>query len=261
MIVLAIATLTVCVGIYWVTTNGKDMPELPSEQETTVEEQKTEEIITIKPAETTPAVVEKKITPPPVAEPSPEWPVILTNTEATSLTVVINKKHKLPSDYVPELTDVTGGKMRPEAAQALTSLLYKADEAGVSMSVLSSYRSYSTQVSTYNKWVSQSGKAVADTFSARPGHSEHQLGLAADLGNGTCNLETCFGNTAAGKWLANIAQDYGFIIRYPAGSDGATGYQYEPWHLRYVGVETAKAIVASGQTMDQYYGIPAGDYQ
>jgi zinc D-Ala-D-Ala carboxypeptidase len=192
-----------------------------------------------------------------------KWPVQLTASEANSLTVVVNKKHKLPSDYVPSLKSVSGAQLRPEAADALGLLLQDANNAGIPMKVLSSYRPYSTQVSTYNRWVAQSGQAAADTFSARPGHSEHQLGLAVDLGEqnrSACDLETCFGDTSAGKWLENNAQEYGFIIRYPRGKDAITGYQYEPWHLRYLRTETAKTVKNSGQTLDQYYGIEAGSY-
>lgn len=250
-----------CIGLYFVFNNDdqKVTSEVPVDQ--AVEQKNIEAEAPEPEVETTPPVEEEKKTLPPVVEEAPKWPVQLTSSEADSLTVVVNKKHKLPSSYVPELTDVSGGQMRPEAAQALTSLLFKANEAGVPMSVLSSYRSYQTQVSTYNKWVNQSGQTAADTFSARPGHSEHQLGLAVDLGNGTCNLETCFGDTTTGQWLANNAPSYGFIIRYPSGKDATTGYQYEPWHLRYVGVDNATAITASGQTMDEYYGVTAGDYQ
>lgn len=132
------------------------------------------------------------------------------------------------------------------------------------MSVLSSYRSYSTQVNTYNGWVQRSGQEAADTFSARPGHSEHQLGLAVDLGDQnvpSCNLEECFGDTQGGKWLESNAHKYGFIIRYQEGKQAITGFIYEPWHLRYVGVEAATNIKNSGLTMDQYYGVEAGGYQ
>jgi D-alanyl-D-alanine carboxypeptidase len=196
----------------------------------------------------------------PTEEPKSQWPVLLTMTEADSLQVVVNKKHKLPSDYIPILTSVAGGSMRPEAANALEKLLSAASSNSVPMSVLSSYRSYNTQVSTYNRWVQQSGQATADTFSARPGHSEHQTGLAVDLGNGTCDLEICFGSTSAGQWLASNAHTYGFIIRYPSGKQAETGYQYEPWHLRYVGVSVATEIKNSGKTLDQYYNKPAGGY-
>jgi D-alanyl-D-alanine carboxypeptidase len=236
--------------------------ELSTVQETVIQEQKTKDIEATETLETTPAVVEESKPTPSVAEEAPIWPVQLTTAEAGSITVVVNKKHKLPSDYVPELTEVTGGQLRPEAAQAMTSLLFKANEVGVPMKIISSYRSYSTQVSTYNKWVAQSGQAQADTFSARSGHSEHQTGLAVDLGmpDGTCNLEICFGSTAQGLWLDANAPNYGFVIRYDEDKEPITGYQYEPWHVRYVGVETAKAIVSSGQTLDEYYGIEAGGY-
>jgi len=249
--------LVLLAAVYGVFVYSNDTTELPS-----VQEQIPVESTVSGPVETTPAVVEQTKVSPPVVEPSPNWPALLTNAQASSLTVVVNKKHKLPNDYVPDLTPVTGGQMRPEAAQAMTSMLFKANEAGVPMKVISSYRSYSTQVSTYNKWVAQSGQAQADTFSARPGHSEHQTGLAADLGmpDGSCNLEICFGNTAQGKWLAENAASYGFIIRYESDAQSITGYQYEPWHVRYIGVDVATSVVNSGQTLDQYYGVEAGGY-
>jgi D-alanyl-D-alanine carboxypeptidase len=195
-------------------------------------------------------------------EPAPTWPVIYSLEQANSVTVVVNKKHKLPSNYVPSLTSVSGGQLRPEAAEALNNLLADAQNAGAPISVISSYRSYSTQASTYQRWVNRDGQALADTYSARPGHSEHQTGLAVDLGvpNGSCSLETCFGDTAQGIWLEENAHKYGFIIRYTEGKQSITGYQYEPWHLRYVGTQVATAIKNSGLTMDQYYGVPAGDY-
>jgi LAS superfamily LD-carboxypeptidase LdcB len=261
LLLVAAGVVVVTLSSYGVFIYGRS-GESQKVQETAVQEQKAEEKTVEEPVETTPAVVEDKKPTPPVVDTAPEWPVQLSSSEAASLTVVVNKKHKLPSDYAPDLTEVTGGQMRPEAAQAMTSLLFKANEASVPMKVISSYRSYSTQVSTYNKWVSQSGQADADRYSARPGHSEHQTGLAADLGmpDGSCNLEICFGSTAQGKWLATNAASYGFIIRYESDTESKTGYQYEPWHVRYVGVDTAKAIVNSGQTLDEYYGVTAGGY-
>lgn len=199
-------------------------------------------------------------TPPPPS--TSQWPVTYSNTQAASLTVVVNKKHRLSSSYTPPLVSVQGGYLRPEAASALNQLFTDASKAGVSLKIISSFRSYSTQVATYNRWVARSGQAQADTFSARPGHSEHQTGLAVDVGGvgSGCDLSTCFGNTPAGQWVAANAHNYGFFVRYPAGMQGITGYQYEPWHLRYVG-SAAAAIVGSGLTMDQYYGVAAGGYQ
>lgn len=190
------------------------------------------------------------------------YPVTLSMDEASSLTVVVNKKHKLAEDYVPALTSIAGYKMHPEAAVELQKLLDDAANAGNNLKIISAYRSYQTQVSTYNGYVNQYGQAQADTFSARPGHSEHQTGLAVDLGNvdGSCALEICFGDSNGGKWLSVNAESYGFIIRYPEGKELDTGYQYEPWHLRFVGVELAKKINSAGKTLDQYYDVVAGDY-
>lgn len=201
----------------------------------------------------------KQSDPPPIEL---EWPITYNLEQASSLTVVVNKKHKLPSNYAPSLTSVAGGQLRPEAASALSAMLNDAKNAGVGMRVISSYRSYSTQVATYDKWVRVDGKAQADRSSARAGHSEHQTGLAVDLGtpDAVCDLEICFGNTAQGKWLAEHSANYGFIVRYESDTEAVTGYQYEPWHMRYLGVETAKAVKSSGLTLDQYYGIEAGGY-
>lgn len=190
------------------------------------------------------------------------YPVQLSIEQATAINVVVNKKHKLPDNYVPTLTAVAGGQMRAEAATELNKLLDAATAAGNKLMIISSYRSYYTQVSTYNGYATQYGQTQADTFSARPGHSEHQTGLAVDLGNndGSCSLEICFGDTAGGLWLATNAANYGFIIRYPEGKELDTGFQYEPWHIRFLGVDIAKAVVASGKTFDQYMNVVAGGY-
>lgn len=190
------------------------------------------------------------------------WPVQLTNSQASSLTVVVNKKHKLPQSYVPTLESIAkGGNLRPEATLAFNKLVADSDILGYGLKSISDYRSYQDQVSVYNGYVARDGQAQADTYSARPGHSEHQTGLAVDVGDGGgCSLQICFGQTAAGQWVAANAPNYGFIIRYPAGKQSITGYQYEPWHLRYVGVDLAKAVTASGKTLDEYFGVPAGDY-
>ena len=187
---------------------------------------------------------------------------VLSNEEAQGLTVVVNKKHRLSSDYYPTLQPVRGSQLRPEAAAALEQLLVAAENAGHSPKIVSAFRSYSTQVSTYNGYVARDGQELADTYSARPGHSEHQTGLAVDLGNsnGDCELQSCFGQTAFGEWLKVNSSSYGFIIRYPEGKDAITGYQYEPWHLRYLGNDSALAVQLSGKTMDEYYNVSAGGY-
>ena len=183
------------------------------------------------------------------------WPVQLSYEQASSITVVVNKKHQLPADFVPE-----GGGLRIETQTALNNLIADAFAASYSLKLISGYRSYANQQSTYNYWVNLYGQTYADTISARAGHSEHQTGLAVDVGNGTCDLETCFGDSAAGQWVAANASSYGFIIRYPSGKESITGYQYEPWHLRYVGTSLAQELVDSGLTLDEHFNVPAGDY-
>jgi D-alanyl-D-alanine carboxypeptidase len=219
---------------------------------------------------TTPANQNPAVTPQPTPSPTPtpvpptvsQWPVHLTAAEATAITVDVNKKHKLPDTYVPAgLTYYAGVQLRSETVAALTDLVNAAAANGYNLKLISGYRSFASQTTVYNNYVAQDGQAAADTYSARPGYSEHQTGLAADVGNGTCDLETCFGDTTAGKWIAINAQNYGFIIRYPQGKEADTGYQYEPWHLRFVGGDTARAIYNSGKTLDQYYGIAAGGYE
>ena len=194
--------------------------------------------------------------------PDQVWPKQLSSEEASSLNVVVNKKHKLPSDYTPELVNIRGFKLRSEASIALEQLLTDAKNSGVSLKIISAYRSYSYQEQVYGGYVAQYGQEKADTISARPGHSEHQTGLAVDLGasDGTCDLEICFENTSAGAWIKDNAQNFGFIVRYLKGKETLTGYQYEPWHLRYVGVDIADKMNSSGQTMDEYFGVYAGSY-
>ena len=127
------------------------------------------------------------------------------------------------------------------------SLLKAARKDGQSLTVLSAYRSYDRQLSLFNGYKARYGKDYAARLSAPAGTSEHQMGLAADIGlsSGHCNLKACFGDTAGGKWLASHAEDFGFIVRYPADGEKVTGYKYEPWHLRYIGVDHAKAMAKS----------------
>jgi D-alanyl-D-alanine carboxypeptidase len=182
-----------------------------------------------------------------------------STTDPSSIWMVVNKKHALPSSYSPTLTSVSGGQIRPEASASLSSLLKDASISSNSLYIISSYRSYSNQQSTYGAYVARDGVAQADTYSARPGYSEHQTGLALDLGNGTCNLEICFGDTNAGKWLAQNAYKYGFIIRYPNDKTNVTGYQYEPWHIRYVGIDLSTEMhVKNIETLEEFFGIKGG---
>ena len=184
---------------------------------------------------------------------------------ASSLQVVVNKHRALnPATYVPgQLVRIQGERIRAEAADAYKQLAKAAKAAGVNIMPISGYRSYSQQASLYDSYVRQYGQATADTIAARPGHSEHQTGLAMDIGNasGVCALQACFANTPAGKWAAENCWEYGFVIRYPAGAEATTGYTYEPWHLRYVGGRDLANAVKSAGTLEDYFGLEAApDY-
>lgn len=196
-------------------------------------------------------------------------------TDPNSIWVVVNKQRPLnPKTFVPpDLVvpnvplRVPGNEtmeMQQVTATALESLFAAAKTADAAMMVSSGYRSYSFQVSLYNGYVQSQGQATADTQSARPGFSEHQTGLAVDVepADGTCNVDQCFANTAAGKWLAANAYKYGFIIRYPQGLESVTGYEYEPWHIRYVGVSLATEMHKDNiQTLEQFFDLgSAPDY-
>ncbi|MCZ2404107.1 D-alanyl-D-alanine carboxypeptidase family protein [Paenarthrobacter sp. Z7-10] len=195
-------------------------------------------------------------------------------TDPNSPWVLVNKHHPLhPAKYEPaDLVSATvpagsgGGAalLRAEAANALARMVAAAATAGAGITVLSSYRSYGTQVSLYNGYVAGTGVADADTKSARPGYSEHQTGLAFDIGDsgGACAFDPCFADQPAAAWAAANAHGYGFLIRYQLGRARVTGYLAEPWHLRYVGVELAADLVARRfTTFEEYLGLPAApDY-
>ncbi|NUL48334.1 M15 family metallopeptidase [Cellulosimicrobium funkei] len=188
-----------------------------------------------------------------------------------SIHVLVNKQHPLdPADYAPQdlsVPDVpssrTGLELREEAAGAAEELFSAAQEDGVDLTLLSAYRSYGYQQGTYGGWVEQYGQAEADRISARPGFSEHQTGLALDVGaaDGACALEQCFGETAEGAWVAEHAAEHGWIVRYPDGAEDITGYSPEPWHLRYLGAQEAADVVASGGVLETAWGFePAPGY-
>lgn len=189
---------------------------------------------------------------------------------SSSIWAVVNKGRALPSSYTPAdlvvpavpLRLSAGANemhLRQAAADALVMMFQAAKDTGVDLMLASGYRSYTDQVSVYNSYVAQSGTAQADTFSARPGHSEHQTGLAADIEpvSRTCEVDQCFESTKEGQWLAANSYRFGFIIRYQKNTEDLTGYEYEPWHVRYVGADLAGQIKQSGQTLEQFFGLPA----
>jgi D-alanyl-D-alanine carboxypeptidase len=206
-------------------------------------------------------------TPTPTPTPTPTFPLDqFSIDDPTSPWLVVNKQRPLnPQDYAPAdlvAIDIAGGgQLRAEAAGQMQALLaaYTA-ETGETMQSLSTYRSYSRQVDVYNGWVSQLGQEAADLTSARPGYSEHQTGWTMDLGAvpNSCALDQCFGQTSQGLWLAAHSWEYGFIIRYPDGYTPITGYEYEPWHVRYVGVALATEMHNTGvMTLEEMFGLPA----
>ena len=177
-----------------------------------------------------------------------------------SALAVVNKHRPLPADYLPQdLADAGGVPLRAEAAAAYLQMAAEAGATGVSLSAVSGFRTGTEQDQLYVSYTQNFGPEAADSISARPGHSEHQTGLAIDIANtdGTCALESCFADTLAGSWAAANAQHYGFIIRYPAGAEHITGYAHEPWHLRYVGTEHARTMHDAGTTLEEFLGLPA----
>jgi len=185
-----------------------------------------------------------------------------------STLVLINKKHSLPSDYIPDNLVVPNVSfpfeeynpkklMRQDAAWAIEQLFQKADQDNISLYALSGYRSYNRQKAIFGSNVKEHGMAVANQTSAKPGESEHQTGLAMDLTSPSVNLQLSqyFGQTREGRWLKQNAPDFGFIIRYPSGKEEITGYQYEPWHIRYVGTPAALDISHNNLTLEEYLGV------
>lgn len=201
-----------------------------------------------------------------VDEPT-KTPVAL-DTDPESVAVIVNQSYKLPDDYSPKdlvypdvrftFNDMIEKRMmRQEAATALEKMFEGAEVDGIYLAGVSAYRSHATQTALFNRYVERDGYEKAVTYSAIPGTSEHETGLAIDVSasDGKCAAQDCFGDTVEAVWLAENAADYGYIIRYQKGKEDITGYKYEPWHLRYVGVELAKEIASAGITLEEYYQL------
>lgn len=194
-------------------------------------------------------------------------PLIKINTDPTSYTVLVNKEYPMPEDYVPEdltipdvLYSYSGiyekSYMRSIAARAIEEMFAEAKKKKkFELKVVSAYRSYARQKAIYENNINTRGEEKTKMVSAKPGCSEHQTGLAIDVSSDTvdCTIEESFASCPEGKWLAKNCQKFGFIIRYPKGKSDVTGYSYEPWHLRYVGVNLAKYIYKKNLTLEEYY--------
>lgn len=189
-----------------------------------------------------------------------------TQAQRASLHRVVNKRIRLGEDDRPKKLVVGERVMVDErVAKPLEAMLKAADKAGAGLVTVSGFRDYAGQKHIYDHYKESVGQEKADRYSARPGHSEHQLGLALDVAMkiGSRDLNEAFGRSKPGIWLAAHAHEYGFIIRYPKGQTHVTGYQPEPWHIRYVGKETARFMHARKDipTLEKLFGLPdAPDY-
>ncbi|WP_238996701.1 M15 family metallopeptidase [Paenibacillus pinistramenti] len=183
-----------------------------------------------------------------------------------SAAVLINKQFGLPEDYEPAdlvypdvpftfSEKIEKRMMRKEAAAALEDMFAAAKKDGIYLAGVSGYRSYERQKTIFENYVKKDGEEKARTYSAYPGYSEHETGLAIDVSgsDGKCAAEDCFGGTPEAEWIAEHAPEYGYIVRYPEGKEDITGYKYEPWHIRYVGKEIAADIAKRNITLEEYY--------
>jgi len=195
-----------------------------------------------------------------------DGPVQLTDEEISDMDILIlvNKTYTLASDYEPadlapikyyaEDRSPAARFMRQEAADHFHEMIEAAAADGYTIVMTTAYRSYGFQSTLWNNYVARDGEEAASKYSARPGTSEHQTGLAADVSAASVNfaLTQDFGATEEGKWLAENAHKYGFILRYTKEGEEITGYMYEPWHFRYVGEDVAKEIHELGCTLEEY---------
>ena len=215
-----------------------------------------------------PAATSPETTPPPASSAAVGPRQSLT--DPASPWVVVNKHRPLsPAAYVPaglvqpRVRLATSGEaalLNSTTAAAAEKMFAAAAASGVVITLASGYRSFNTQIATYNKWVQAEGQAAADTASARPGYSEHQTGWSFDIGDGSGrdSFTPAFANQPAAVWAKANAHLFGFVVRYPWMFHGITGYYYEPWHLRYIGVEAAGEMNTKGiATLEEYFGLEA----
>lgn len=216
--------------------------------------------------------------PPPVAndpkptstipeQPTPPPEGVISDPD--SLLVLVHHDRSLPEEYVPgDLVfldvpftfDAIDPRrfLRREASEALDDLFAAATADGLPLLGVSGFRSAERQANLFDDYATEDGEEAANRYSARPGHSEHQTGLAVDVvgADGTCPTEACFADRPEAAWLAAHAHEHGFIVRYPADGEASTGYLYEPWHLRYVGAAVAAEMHGNDETLEQHLGLP-----
>lgn len=182
---------------------------------------------------------------------------------------IVNRERPLPKGYEPSELIVPDVRLRlspsneqmkleQKTAAAVEKMFTAAKTDNIELMLSSGYRSEALQRQFYNSYVQQDGQEAADRYSARPGTSEHQTGMAADVmaPSGKCALEECFADMPEGKWVTANAHRFGLIIRYPEGKEEVTGYTYEPWHLRYVGTKLAEKLHKENTTMEEFFDLP-----
>jgi zinc D-Ala-D-Ala carboxypeptidase len=193
-------------------------------------------------------------------------------TDPASPWVIVNKQNPIkPLTYSPadlrkpqvtlRVPGATEMQMRAEAATALEDMFAAANTDGMSMQVSTAYRGLAYQKVLYDTYIAEQGQEIADSVSARPGYSEHQTGWAVDIRSvpDTCGLEICFSATPEGKWLAANAYKHGFLLRYPSGKEEITGYNYEPWHFRYIGKSLSQELYDRKiLTLEEFFDVPGG---
>ena len=210
----------------------------------------------------------------PTPTPTPE-PTFDTSqfSDTNSLLIVANKKHRLPEGYEP--SDLVNANdlgahgtiapmLRQEAAEALVRMTEAADQDGLYLQFSSAYRDEAYQARLYDGYVAQYGVETADEISSRPGYSDHQTGLALDfVEGGGADFTEDFEYTTSGQWLLEHAHEYGFILRYPKGKEAITGYNYEPWHYRYIGVDYATEMynIDVMLSFEEFFDVEGGDYE
>lgn len=184
--------------------------------------------------------------------------------DPTSQAILVNKQYSLDEDHYPDdlvpvdvpvvYESAEANQMRQEAAEALNQMFQAAEDQGIILYARSGFRSYQTQVDLFNNYANNHGLEAASRFSARAGESEHQTGLAMDITSESVDFDLveAFGETEEGQWARDYAHEFGFIIRYLEGKEDITGYQYEPWHLRYLGEELASEVYESGLTYEEF---------
>lgn len=240
-----------------------------------------DEIVNVQPKEQKKEVLQtdmKNETPQPQVavdpDATPAQAGLQTLAKPHDVAVLVNKQYSLPQEFTPKNLvypkvdfifneKIEKRMMRKEAAQALEKLFAAGAKENMHFKGVSAYRSHSTQESIFNNYVARDGLEKARTYSALPGTSEHETGLAIDVttADGACAAQDCFGDTKEAKWLAKNAHKHGFIIRFMKGKEHITGYKYEPWHIRYVGVEVATEIYENGLTLEEYYNAIPVDAQ